>query len=90
MLLLVPLPPWTEDITTMMTSVHIAPPLAVIPTMKVETAMAVEVVEMTEPSEPRPAAIKLLGPNPVTVARPIGVVRTSSFGAGRESSQQDD
>ena len=25
MLLLVPLPPWTEDMTTMMTSVHIAP-----------------------------------------------------------------
>ncbi len=58
-------------------------------TMKVKTAMAVEVAEMTEPSEPRPAAIKLLGPNPVTVARTIGVVRTSSFGAGRESSQQD-
>jgi hypothetical protein len=59
-------------------------------TMKVEAAMAVEVVEMTEPSEPRPAAIKRLGPNPVTVARPIGVVRTSCFGAGRESGQQDD
>jgi hypothetical protein len=59
-------------------------------TMKVEAAMVVEVVEvveMTEPSEPRPAAIKLLGPNPVTVARPIGVVRTSCFGAGRESGQ---
>src|SRR5882757_9285665 len=27
MLLLVPLPPWTEDITTMMMSVHIAPSL---------------------------------------------------------------
>jgi hypothetical protein len=52
--------------------------------------MAVEVVEMTEPSEPRPAAIKLLVPNLVTVARPIGVVRTSCFGAGRESGQQDD
>ena len=49
-------------------------------TMKVGTAMTVEVVEMTEPFEPRPAAIKLLGPNPVT-ARPIGVVRTSCFGA---------
>lgn len=67
---------------------------AVMPTveaiMKAETAMAVEVVEMTEPSEPRPAAIKLLVPNLVTVARPIGVVRTSCFGAGRESGQQDD
>ena len=50
-------------------------------TMKVETAMTVEVVEMTEPFEPRPAAIKLLVPNPVAVARPIGVVRTSCFGA---------
>ena len=59
-------------------------------TMKVETAMAVEVVEITEPAEQRPAAIKLLGPNPVTVARPIGVVRTSCFGAGRERGQQDD
>ena len=57
-------------------------------TMKVETAMAVEVVEMTEPSEPRPAAIKLLGPNLVTLARPIGVVRTRCFGAGRKSGQQ--
>jgi hypothetical protein len=59
-------------------------------TMKVEAAMPVEVVEMMEPSEPWPAAIKLLGPNPVTVVRPIGVVRTSCFGAGRESGQQDD
>src|SRR6266851_4507090 len=62
---------------------------AVEATMKVKTAMAVEVAEMTEPFEPRPAAIKLLGPNPVIVARTIGVVRTSSFGAGRKSSQQD-
>jgi hypothetical protein len=59
-------------------------------TMKVEAAIAVEVVEMMEPCEPRPAAIKRLGPNPVTVARRIGVVRTSSFGAGRESGQKDD
>jgi hypothetical protein len=59
-------------------------------TMKVEAVMAVEVVEMTELSEPRPAAIEFLGPSPVTVARPIGVVRTSCFGAGRESGQQDD
>jgi hypothetical protein len=47
------------------------------------------VVEMPNQNQPRPAAIKLLGPNPITVARRIGVVRTRCFGTGRETGQQD-
>ena len=60
-------------------------------TMKVEAAVAVEVVEMMEPHEPRPAAIKRLRSNTVAVAVavPVGVVRARCFSARRERSQQD-
>jgi hypothetical protein len=78
-----------------------AHPLAVMPTMeaiveaiveaimKVKAAVVAEVVEMMKPFEPQPAAIKCLGPSPVSVARPIGEAPANCVGARRERGHQD-
>jgi hypothetical protein len=57
--------------------------------VEVKAAVVAEVVEMMEPFEPRSAAIKCLGPNIVSVARPIGVIPATCFGARSERSHQD-
>jgi hypothetical protein len=49
--------------------------------VEVKAAVVAEVVEMMEPFEPRSAAIKCLGPNIVSVARPIGVIPATCLGA---------
>ena len=63
------------------------PTMAVV--VVVVAVVVVVVVEMPNLNQPRPAAIIFLRPRSVTVARRIGVVRTSGFGTGRETGQQD-
>jgi hypothetical protein len=59
--------------------------------MPAVAVVAMMVVEMLDPNQPRLAAVVVLGPGSVavTVARRIGIVRAGCFGAGRKSSQQD-
>ena len=66
------------------------PAIAALSVVMPTTMVVMMVVEMLDPNQPRLAAIISLGPRPVSVARRIGVARTRCFGAGRESSQQDE
>ena len=66
------------------------PAIAALSVVMPTTMVVMMVVEMLDRDQPRPAAIISLGPRPVTLAWCIGVARTRCFGAGRESSQQDE